>query len=269
MNMNWPVYVDGLLVMLIIAFITWLISLRLRDVSIVDSIWSIMFLAATIVYFALSSADLRNIILLAMVGLWALRLAGHLTWRNWGKAEDKRYQDIRQKYSPYFEIKSLYIIFVFQAVLAWIITLPLLVSMTSPGNYLSLEIIGFALWAIGLSFETIADWQLARFKSQAENRGKVMNKGLWRYSRHPNYFGECLIWWGIYLFAVSSGGWWTVVAPLLITWLLLKFSGVTLLEETIVNRRPRYADYIKTTNAFIPGPVKNQKIQNVSEGLSK
>lgn len=268
--MNWMIYVDGLMVILILAVLTWLLSLRLRDVSIVDSAWSLMFLGASVAYFLLtSSMDVRSILILAMVSIWAMRLSAHLTWRNWGESEDKRYVAIREKYSPNFGIKSLFIIFLFQAVLAWIITLPLYASLTLPGTSLPLDVLGVTLWLVGMSFESVADWQLARFKSIPENKGKVMDKGLWRYSRHPNYFGECLIWWGFYLLALSSGGWWSIVAPLLITWLLLKFSGVVMLEETIVNRRPAYADYIKRTNAFIPGPVKTIKSSNYQEGHAK
>ena len=268
--MNWMIYVDGLMVILVLAVLTWLLSLRLRDVSIVDSAWSLMFLGASVAYFLLaSSMDVRSILILAMVSIWAMRLSAHLTWRNWGESEDKRYVAIREKYSPNFGIKSLFIIFLFQAVLAWIITLPLYASLTLPGTSLPLDVLGVTLWLVGMSFESVADWQLARFKSIPENKGKVMDKGLWRYSRHPNYFGECLIWWGFYLLALSSGGWWSIVAPLLITWLLLKFSGVVMLEETIVNRRPAYADYIKRTNAFVPGPVKTVKSNNYQEGHAK
>lgn len=268
--MNWMIYLDGLLIIAVLAVLTWLLSLRLRDVSIVDSAWSLMFLAAASVYFLhAGSVDTRNTLVLALVAIWAVRLFAHLTWRNWGEPEDKRYQAIREKYSPHFGIKSLFIIFLFQAVLAWIITMPLYASLTLPGASLPLDLLGMALWLVGMTFESVADWQLARFKSNPQNQGKVMDRGLWRYTRHPNYFGECLVWWGFYLLAVSSGGWWTIVAPLLITWLLLKFSGVVMLEETIVQRRPAYADYIRRTNAFIPGPVKTDKAGNYQEGHAK
>ena len=113
-----------------------------------------------------------------------------------------------------------------------------------------------SVWAVGMIFESVGDWQLSRFKADPANHGKVMDRGLWRYSRHPNYFGECLIWWGFFLFALSAGAWWAVAGPLLLTYLLLRFSGVTLLEETIVDRRPAYRAYIARTNAFIPGPPK-------------
>ncbi len=258
--MNWLIYTDGLLIMLAMAFVTWLLSLYLRDVSIVDSAWSLMFLAAATVYLIQSNQfGFKNIILISLVSIWAVRLASHLTWRNWAEPEDRRYQAIRKKYSPNFEFKSLFIIFIFQAILAWMVSLPLLGAFTNPLIISPLTIFlfgtGVFLWFAGMFFETVADWQLARFKNEPSNHGKVMDQGLWRYSRHPNYFGECIIWWGFYLMALSVGAWWSIVAPLIMTWLLLKFSGVVMLEETISDRRPGYQEYIKRTNAFFPGRV--------------
>ncbi|MGD8926344.1 MAG: DUF1295 domain-containing protein [Thioalkalispiraceae bacterium] len=267
--MNWMIYIDGLTVILTLAVITWLISIVLKDVSIVDSAWSLMFLGASIAYLIESgSFEVKNIIVTFMVLIWSLRLAIHLTARNWGEPEDRRYQTIRQKYSPNFAFKSLFIIFLFQAVLAWIITLPLLGALINPvqdslATY-SLFAAGLVFWLIGLAFESIADRQLASFKKDPNNQGKVMDQGLWRYSRHPNYFGECVIWWGFYLIALSTGAWWSIIAPAIMTWLLLKFSGVVMLEETITERRPAYRDYINRTNAFFPGPVKSRS--NYREG---
>ena len=194
-----------------------------------------------------------------MVALWALRLAIHLTWRNWGEPEDRRYQEIRKKYSPNFEFKSLFIIFVFQAVLAAIISVPIVsvFGIQSASAKLGLvEYIAISVWLVGFIYESVADWQLAKFKSDNGNAKKVMDSGLWRNTRHPNYFGEFLIWWGFYLYAVSVAPWWIVLSPLLMSWLLLKFSGVVMLEETIVKRRPDYQAYIDKTNAFFPGRVK-------------
>lgn len=260
--MSWLVFIDGLVIISLLAIATWLLSIYLKDVSIVDSAWSLMFLAAAIIYlFQSGNFNLKNIIVISLVAVWAIRLSAHLTWRNWGEPEDRRYQVIRQKYSPNFEIKSLFIIFLFQAVLAWIVTLPLLGALTLNGSQTLLTnyifILGVALWAIGMFFETIADWQLARFKDNPANHKKVMDEGLWKYSRHPNYFGEAVIWWGFFLIALSVGAWWSIVSPLIMTWLLLKFSGVVMLEETITERRPDYREYIKRTNAFFPGAVKS------------
>ena len=252
------IYLAGLLAAFVLAVLTWLLSLYLQDVSIVDSAWPLMFLAAaTLFVVTAGNTDSRTFLVLTLVALWALRLFAHLTWRNWGEPEDRRYQAIREKYSPNFALKSLFIIFSFQAMLAWIIAMPLWPALTTQSAFSAWDIIGITLWSSGMFFEAIGDWQLARFKARPENHGKVMDRGLWRYTRHPNYFGECLIWWGFYAFAVGSGAWWTIVGPLLITWLLLKFSGVVMLETTIVERRPAYREYIARTNTFIPGPRKS------------
>lgn len=255
-------YLTGLSVMLILGVITWLLSVYLRDVSIVDSMWSLMILAVAIVYAATITMDLRSWLVLILVTIWALRLSIHLTWRNWGTEEDRRYREIRHKYSPNFAIKSLFIIFVFQALLASIVALPLLPAITHSTTPGLLDLLGLLLWLIGMGFEAIADWQLARFKADSDNQGKVMQSGLWRYTRHPNYFGEWCIWWGFFMFAIPSGGWWTIISPLLMTFLLLRFSGVTLLEKDIRERRPAYREYIAQTNAFFPGPPKTAEEQS-------
>lgn len=262
--MNYSIYIEGLIAILILSILTWLLSIFKRDVSIVDSIWSLMILTGGIVYiFSADTFQMRTTLILALLLIWSLRLSAYLTWRNWGEDEDRRYQEIRANYSPNFALKSLGIIFLLQAVLAWIISLPLWPALTASIELQPLDFIGIALWLFGMSFETIGDWQLARFKSDPHNKGNVMDKGLWRYTRHPNYFGEAIIWWGFYLFAVSAGAWWAFPAPLLMTWLLLKFSGVVMLEETIVERRPAYRKYIATTNAFIPGlPKQSGQVVN-------
>ncbi|GJL60705.1 MAG: membrane protein [Nitrospirales bacterium] len=255
--MTFSIYLSGLVGTLFLAGLTWLVSLIKRDVSIVDSMWAVMIFASAFIYS--SSVEPywnRSSLVLTLVLLWALRLTVYITWRNWGESEDARYQAIRRKYEPNFALKSLGIIFVFQAVLAWIISMPLWVALTVPFEYSIFDTLAVTLWMIGMSFESVGDWQLARFKMNPANRGKVMNQGLWRYARHPNYFGECLIWWGFFLFVIPTGAWWSILSPILLTFLLLKFSGVTMLEETIVDRRPAYREYIASTNAFIPGPQK-------------
>ena len=255
--MTFSIYLSGLIGTLVLAGLTWLISLAKRDVSIVDSMWAIMIFAAALIYS--SSVEPywnRSSLVLTLVLLWALRLTVYITWRNWGESEDARYQAIRHKYEPNFALKSLGIIFGFQAVLAWIISMPLWVALTVPFEDSIFDILAVAVWIIGMFFESVGDGQLARFKMNPANRGKVMNQGLWRYTRHPNYFGECLIWWGFFLLVIPTGAWWSILSPILLTFLLLKFSGVTMLEETIVDRRPGYREYIATTNAFIPGPQK-------------
>jgi steroid 5-alpha reductase family enzyme len=183
-----------------------------------------------------------------------LRLATYITARNWGEEEDHRYQAIRKRNEPNFAIKSLYLIFLFQALLAWIISLPLLASANSTQALNFLDYIGAAIVIFGTSFEAIGDWQLARFKANPANKGLVMDRGLWRCTRHPNYFGECCVWWGFYVLAVASGGWWSIFSPLVMTTLLLKVTGVAMLEKNISKRRPEYERYIQQTNAFFPGP---------------
>jgi len=250
--MNWSVYLDGLIASLILSSFVWLISVYKRDVSIVDSAWSLLFVAASIAY--LNEMDFREWLIFSLLLVWATRLCLHITIRAWGENEDHRYQDIRKRYSPGFAFKSLFIIFVFQAVLAWIITLPLHIAFTQSHEVGILTIIATVIVVFGITFESIADWQLFRFKSNKESKQQVLDQGLWRYSRHPNYFGEAVVWWGFSLFAIEAGYWYALVSPILLTFLLLRFSGVSLLESTITERRPAYRKYIETTNAFLPGP---------------
>ncbi|KAA6185088.1 DUF1295 domain-containing protein [Thiohalocapsa marina] len=250
-------YAAGLAVALGIAIGAWLVSLIRGDVSIVDSLWSIFFLAMLLTYVQLApTVAERAYLVLFLVTVWAVRLSVFITLRNWGEPEDHRYQAIRANNQPHFEFKSLYIVFSLQAILAWIISLPLLGIVLGGTTLGWLDLVAVALWLIGFAFEAIGDQQLAAFKSNPANRGQVMDQGLWRYTRHPNYFGEACIWWAFYLFAVAAGAWWTIIAPLLMTFLLLRVSGVALLEKDIGTRRPAYQDYMRRTNAFLPGPPK-------------
>ena len=237
-----------------IAVVLWVASRIKHDVGIVDSFWSLMILAAGICFLLFSDTTIteRHGVVILLLMAWALRLALHITWRNWGQEEDTRYQAIRKNNQPNFEFKSLYIVFLLQAILAVIIALPLMSIFSSNNDINTLDYLALALWLTGMFFETVGDQQLARFKASNRNQEKVLNSGLWRYSRHPNYFGEFCIWWAFFLFAVASGYWWSIVSPILMTILLLKVSGVSLLESTISERRPGYTRYCKTTNAFFP-----------------
>jgi len=198
----------------------------------------------------------RLALVLWLLALWAARLSVYITVRNMGKGEDRRYQEIRARNEPGFTWKSLYLVFWLQAGLAWVISLPLLGAFASIEPLGLLDYAGVALWVVGFAFEAGGDWQLARFKKNPANAGKVMDQGFWRYTRHPNYFGEFCIWWGFWLIAVSAGAWWSLPGAALISFLLLRVSGVTLLEKDIGNRRPQYADYVLKTNAFFPGPPR-------------
>ena len=258
-------YLYGLGVLTLFGIGGWLISLVKRDVSIVDSMWSLMFMLAAVVYYlTLSTTGPRATLILLMVILWALRLSIYITWRNWGETEDRRYQSIRANNEPNFSIKSLYIVFLLQGFLAWVISLPLLAAVYSTAAISILDYLGIALWVVGMIFEAGGDYQLQRFKADPDSRGKVMNSGLWRYTRHPNYFGNACIWWGFGLIALAGGGWWALISSIIMTLLLLKVSGVTLLEQDIGDRRPGYADYIKQTNAFFPWFPKCTKLSNGS-----
>ena len=239
------------------ATITWVISLPLRNVAIGDALWSLMFFMAGVIY-ALNSDPRapRLALVLWLLALWAARLALYITRRNAGKGEDRRYQEIRERNQPGFPVKSLYLVFWLQALLAWVISLPVLGAFAGNQPLGLLDLAGVALWCLGLTFEAVGDWQLSRFKKDPANADKVMDRGLWKYTRHPNYFGECCVWWGFYCLALSAGAWWAVPGPVLITFLLLRVSGVRLLERDIGNRRPRYVDYVLKTNAFFPGPPR-------------
>ena len=255
---DWIAYSWSGAALLLVAAVFWLISLLRNDVSIVDSLWSLMFLLVALVYSAMSSnIGPREALILVMVTLWALRLSVYITWRNHGQPEDYRYQEIRANNEPGFRFKSLYIVFVLQAVLAWVISLPLAGAISGQSDIGFLDFAGVALFLVGLFFESIGDLQLSRFRKDPENAGKVLDTGLWRYTRHPNYFGNFTLWWGFYMVALSAGAWWTVVSPLLMTFLLLKVSGVAMLEKDIGARRPRYQQYIRQTNAFFPGLPRN------------
>jgi steroid 5-alpha reductase family enzyme len=250
-------YVHGLAWTALAALATWLVSLYRHDVSIVDSLWSLLFVLAACSYSV--GAELlgpRAALILMLVSVWALRLAVFITWRNWGHGEDRRYQAIRARNQPNFALKSLYLVFLLQAVLAWLISLPLLGAIVNPGPLGALDVAGAALWLVGLVFEAGGDWQLARFKADPGNQGKVMDRGFWRLTRHPNYFGDFCVWWGFYLIAASAGAWWSIPGPILMSVLLMRVSGVTLLEKDIGERRPQYADYMRRTNAFFPGLPK-------------
>ncbi len=233
----------------------WIISLIYRNVTIVDSLWGLGFIIIAWLTFSLTDGYAgRKLLIAGLVTAWGLRLMIHLSWRNWGHGEDPRYAAWRQKSGVRFWLVSLVKVFILQSVFLWIIALALQWGQIAhqPPVLTLLDYVGLALWIIGFFFETVGDWQLARFKADPNQKGKVMNTGLWAYTRHPNYFGESLIWWGIFLITLSTSAWWTVVSPIVITTVLLKMTGVSLMEKAIVQTRPGYREYIQTTNAFVP-----------------
>ncbi len=258
MSPVWHAAALGLATSAGVASLTWVASLARRDVSLVDRVWSFVIAVPVLAYaWVLPPAgDACFTVMAVLLVLWAVRLAAYVSWRNWGHGEDRRYQAIRARNGPSFPLTSLVYVFFLQAVLAWLVSLPFLAVLARPGSWSALAALGAALAALGFAFEAVGDQQLAACKADPANRGKVMDRGVWRYSRHPNYFGECCVWWGFFLMAVPAGGWWSIVSPLVMTGLLLKVSGVALLEKDIGERRPAYRDYIARTNAFFPGPPK-------------
>ena len=267
--MFWITYTQGLAVILAAALLTWLLSLLKNNVSIVDGLWSLLFLGAAVVYYqGATDTSERSLLVLVLVAIWAVRLSLYIIWRNWDESEDARYQAIRRNNEPHFRFKSLYIVFGLQGVLAWIISAPLLLAIHSNTPLNGLDYAALALWCLGFVFEAGGDFQLTRFKANPSNQGRVMDQGLWRYTRHPNYFGDFCIWWSFYLFAAAAGGWWTIFAPVLMAVLLLRVSGVALLERDISERRPSYREYIARTNAFFPGPQRTHTNTSTQENRS-
>lgn len=254
---HWHIYFAGLMAIGLFALCGWLLSLLRDNVTHVDSMWS-LFIGMAAYTYALFFYELnpRTSLVLMLVTLWAVRLCAYLTWRNWGPHEDHRYIVIRENNEPHFWLKSIYIIFGLQAVLAWLISMPLFGAIASRTAVNGWDYAGTSLVVFGLYWQTVADWQLSRFKARPENKDRVLDSGLWHYSRHPNYFGEFCIWWGFYLIALAGGAWWSITSPLLMSLLLFKVSGVALLEKTITDRRPAYERYIQRTNAFFPWAPK-------------
>ena len=240
--------------------IVWVISIPLKRVSIIDAFWGPGFLCLAVACWFVKQEDWsgQQWLLFGMVGAWAIRLGWHLSIRCFGDAEeDRRYAAMREKRDPGFWWKSLGIVFWLQAVILWAVALPLQFALTrSPQSVPAwLSVVAVCIWLIGLTFEAVGDWQLSRFRSNPENSGKVLDSGLWGLTRHPNYFGDFMVWWGFWLLSVMiAAPIWTVMSPLIMSAFLMKFSGAGLLEKDISERRPKYAEYIQTTNAFFPWP---------------
>jgi len=253
-------FATALVLSAVAMFALWLASLALRDASIVDIWWGPGFaLIACAAWVLGSGGDApRRALATWLVVLWGSRLGGYLAWRNLGHGEDPRYQAMRRRWGSRFALASLVTVFGLQAVLMWFVSLPVQAVHVSSGGPLGpLDAAGTALAVIGLFFETVGDFQLARFRADPANRARVMDRGLWRYTRHPNYFGDCCVWWGLYAIAAATPlGAWTIASPIAMTFLLLRVSGVALLERSIGKRRPDYADYAARTSAFVPRPPR-------------
>lgn len=256
-----PLILEPLPVLFLLAVSMWLVSLYKDDVSIVDYSWSIMLLIAVLVYVARTGVQSTvNIALICMVSIWALRLASFLIKRGRNQPEDRRFNAIRKRHSPNFALKSFYLVFMFQAFLVWLISLSFVPGflVDTSLHWTVLHSVGVAIWLLGMIIETIADNQLHRFNQRVVKDHKTLNTGLWRFSRHPNYFGEFCIWWGWCLFAIpaalATSSPILFLAPLVMTVMLLKISGVSMMERGIVERRPDYQAYRDCTSSFFPWP---------------
>ncbi len=241
-------------------FALWLVSLWLRDASIVDIFWGFGFALVAVGGFVWGDASTapRSLLISALVCAWGLRLGGYLLWRNAGRGEDPRYAAMRRRRGARFWWVSLFSVFALQGAILWFVSLPVQVVQAAPGGPLgALDALGVAIWFAGLLFESIGDFQLARFKADPANAGAVMDRGLWRYTRHPNSFGDFCVWWGIFAVALSAPhGVYTIASPALMSFLLLRVSGVPLLERDLRKRRPAYAHYAERTSAFFPRPPR-------------
>ena len=250
----------GLATVVALMTAVWIAGLMRRDVSLVDRVWGLAFVAlAWVYYLAAGEGSTRQLLVPILVSIWGLRLSLYLTWRNWGQGEDSRYAAMREKQGPSFAWTSLLTVFWLQAAIAWLVAMPLLQVQRSPEPAALgwLDALGAALFVIGLAFESVGDSQLARFKADPENRGKVLDRGLWRYTRHPNYFGDAMVWWGLGAIALATAGSiWSLAGPALMTFFLMRVSGVALLEKTLEKTKPAYRDYVRRTSAFFPLPPR-------------
>jgi steroid 5-alpha reductase family enzyme len=240
----------------------WIVSLVRHDAGIADIAWGIGLLAVTVVAALVGDGDPdRSYLLVALVAIWALRLSGHIWWRSRGGGEDRRYEAMRRSGGANFPARSLVTVFGLQGLLMWIVSLPVQLAMTpaTPHGVSALAVVGTGVWGLGLFFESVGDAQLARFRANPENSGEVMDRGLWRLSRHPNYFGDLCIWWGLFLVAAeTTDARYGIVGPIVMSALIMKVSGVPLLERSISERRPGYTEYAARTRALFPGPRRGR-----------
>jgi len=242
------------IIIFILVTLLWIWSVIIKNVSIVDIFWGFGFVVVNTFYFLNNEhPNERQIIVLILVAIWGFRLSVYLAWRNIGKGEDFRYQEFRRKFGVkrYWWV-SYFQTFLLQGVLIMIISLPLLAIHVNTAELNPLDYLAMIIWAIGFLFEAGGDYQLAQFKKNPANKGKVLNTGFWKYTRHPNYFGDAAIWVSYALFCIASGSYWPLIGSVIMILLLLKVSGVALLEETLKTSKPQYRNYMEKTNAFIP-----------------
>ncbi len=259
MNEFWTIYLGGLAILLACMSALWLLSVLLRDASIVDPFWGMTFVISAWYYFSQTpdGDPARKWLLVALVTIWGLRLSIYLLWRNWGQGEDFRYQGFRQKYGPqrYWWV-SFFQVFMLQGLLAWIISAPLLGAQIRGGGLGLVDFLAAGVWLIGFIFEAGGDLQLARFKADPAHKGQLLTSGFWRYTRHPNYFGDSACWWAFGLLSLAAGSIFAALGAVIMTALIIRVSGLYRLEASLVKEKPGYADYIRRTSAFIPLPPR-------------
>jgi steroid 5-alpha reductase family enzyme len=256
------VWLTGLLSGSALMVVTWVASVVTKDASLVDRVWGLAFVVLAWTYAVVGGVwSMRTWLVLLLVSVWGLRLSAFITWRNWGHGEDARYAAMRNKRPDTFARRSLVTVFLLQAVLAWVISLPLLAAVALEGPALGpLDVVAVLLWVVGFTFEALGDQQLARFLGDPANRGRVMDRGLWRFTRHPNYFGDTVVWWSFLASALAVGAWWGAFGTVLMSVLIVKVSGVALTERRMGrpgSTREGYDEYVRRTNAFFPGPRRD------------
>lgn len=262
LSTSWAsLFTKGLLLLLSILTLLWLLSLSIKDAGIIDIFWGTGFIIIGWFYACqegLALLEWRQILLLAIITLWGLRLSIYLAIRNIGKPEDYRYAAWRKENGKNWWWISFLKVFALQGVLLWIISADFVPALQASGSLTFWDYSGLVFWGIGFFFEAVGDWQMMCFKSYPINKGKVMDQGLWRYTRHPNYFGEMMMTWGYFFFSLAHPmGIYFIFCPIILTFLLLKVSGVAMLEEGLKTTKPAYEEYIKKTSAFIPWPPKD------------
>jgi steroid 5-alpha reductase family enzyme len=251
--------VSAAIAILILMTVTWVISVIVKNASIVDIVWGLGFvLDGWVVWARVDGLDARQFLLVAMVSIWGLRLGGYLFWRNHGKGEDYRYRAMRKRHGDRFPLISAVTVFLLQGTLMWIVSLPVQLGQADATPKVgAIAAVGVLVWIVGMFFEVVGDAQLARFKKDPANAGTVMDKGLWKYTRHPNYFGDACVWWGIALVAAETGsGAFGLIGAVVMTTFLRRVSGVTLLEKSLVKRRAGYTEYVARTSPFLPRPPR-------------
>lgn len=255
------IYFQALFIIILFMTLLWIISVKLKNVSIIDPFWGFSFVVLGVFYYLNTDGnEHRKLLITILVVIWGVRLTVYLFWRNWGKDEDYRYQQFRNDFGAHrYWWVSYFQVFILQGVLLWLISAPLLAAQYfEPDKKLGfLDAFAILIWIIGFVFEAGGDYQLAQFKANPNNKGKLLTTGFWKFTRHPNYFGDATVWWAFGLFSVAVNCYLPLLSSVLMSYLIIKISGVSLLEKTLKDIKPNYYNYMQNTNAFFPWFPKN------------